>query len=86
MKIKTEYEIEAREIPEMISGVINNLGQFYELYTHINEAEASRQTHKEDKSPLCEYYIDNESHKVYKLEALIYKLIREGKIQPDITK
>lgn len=86
MKIKTEYEIEAREIPEMISGIIGNMAQFYEMYTHIEKTETSKQTGNTYKSPLCEYYIDIETHKAYRLEDLIFKLVKEGKIQPDLTK
>ncbi len=79
MKIRTEYEFEAKDIPDMISGLIGNAGQLYEMYNHVKSAET-----KADKSFLCEYYIDTETHKAYKLEDLILKLVKENKIQPDI--
>lgn len=85
MKISVEYNIGAREIPEIISGLIGNAGQFYDLYNHVKSEETSK-TNKEDKSPFCEYYVDTQTHKVCRVEDIIYKLIREGKIQPDVTR
>lgn len=86
MKINVQYDIEAKEIPEMISGIISNMAQFYEMYTHIEKTETSKQTGNTYKSPLCEYYIDTQTHTVYRIEDLIFKLVKEGKIQPDLTK
>lgn len=85
MKIRTEYEFEAKDISEMISGAINNIGQLYELYNHVNSAPTNK-TDKTNKSFLCEYYIDTETHKAYRLEDLILKLVKENKIQPDISR